>query len=62
MLRFDASDLMPPEVGVNTFWSGMTTWLSGARLSTTMAAIDASWPEVAVILPVSDEERGSSEG
>ena len=62
VLRFDASDLMPPEVGVDAFWSGMTAWLSGARLSTTMAAIDAAWPEVAVILPVSDEERGSSEG
>ena len=62
VIRFDASDLMPPEVGVDAFWKGMTSWLSGARLSTTMAAIDAAWPEVAVILPVSDEERGSSEG
>ena len=62
VLRFDASDLMPPEVGVDAFWSGMTTWLSGARLSTTMAAIDAAWPEVAVIMPISSEERGFSEG
>ena len=62
VLRFDASDLMPPEVGVGAFWAGMTTWLSGARLSTTLAAIDAAWPEVAVIAPVSDEQRGSSEG
>lgn len=62
VLRFDASDLMPPEVGVGSFWNGMTTWLSGARLSTTMAAIDSSWPEIAVIMPVSEEERGSSDG
>jgi alpha-glucoside transport system substrate-binding protein len=62
VLRFDASDLMPPEVGVDAFWTGMTAWLSGARLSTTMAAIDAAWPEVAVILPVTERNRGSSEG
>ena len=62
VVRFDASDLMPPEVGVDAFWTGMTSWLSGARLSTTMAAIDASWPEVAVILPIAEVDRGSSEG
>jgi phosphonate transport system substrate-binding protein len=43
--RFDASDLMPQEVGQGTFWSGMTDWVSGAAdLPTVMAEIDASWP------------------
>ena len=60
VLRFDASDLMPPEVGVDAFWSGLTAWLGGARLSTTMAAIDAAWPMVAT--PRVVEERGASEG
>lgn len=35
------SDLMPPEVGVGTFWSGMTSWLGGARLRSVLAEIDA---------------------
>lgn len=46
VLRFDASDLMPPEVGVDAFWTAMTVWLSGGRLSTAMAAVDAAWPLV----------------
>ena len=44
VLRFDASDLMPPEVGTDAFWVGMNSWLGGARLATTMAAIDDAWP------------------
>ncbi len=44
VVRFDASDLMPPEVGVGTFWTGMTSWLGGARLRAVLAEIDASWP------------------
>jgi alpha-glucoside transport system substrate-binding protein len=44
VVRFDASDLMPPEVGVGTFWTGMTSWLGGARLRSVLADIDASWP------------------
>ncbi len=44
VVRFDASDLMPPDVGVGTFWSGMTSWLGGARLRSVLAEIDASWP------------------
>ncbi|NUM48242.1 MAG: carbohydrate ABC transporter substrate-binding protein [Anaerolineales bacterium] len=43
--RFDASDLMPGEVGAGSFWSEMTAWVSGAQdLATTLANIDASWP------------------
>ncbi len=60
VLRFDASDLMPPEVGVGAFWRGMTAWLSGARLSTTLAAIDAAWPALAV--PYTPSDRGTSDG
>jgi alpha-glucoside transport system substrate-binding protein len=61
VLRFDASDLMPPEVGVRAFWAGMTAWLGGARLATTLAEIDAAWPVVAAV-PYGYDDRGSSEG
>ncbi len=43
--RFDASDLMPAEVGTGSFWKGMTDWVSGAAdLDTVLGEIDASWP------------------
>jgi len=44
-LRFDASDLMPGEVGAGSFWKGMTDWVSGAvDLDTALKEIDAAWP------------------
>ncbi len=58
VVRFDASDLMPPEVGVGTFWSGMTSWLGGARLRSVVAEIDRSWPQLLTrpVLPEVDDE------
>ncbi len=45
-VRFDASDLMPAEVGAGSFWKAMTDWISGSTdLETALAEIDASWPE-----------------
>ncbi|MER2598154.1 MAG: ABC transporter substrate-binding protein [Caldilineales bacterium] len=45
-VRFDASDLMPGEVGSGSFWKGMTDYFSGAAdLDTVLAEIDASWPK-----------------
>jgi len=44
--RFDASDLMPGEVGAGSFWKGMTDYVSGAAdLDTVLEEIDASWPQ-----------------
>jgi alpha-glucoside transport system substrate-binding protein len=44
--RFDASDLMPGEVGSGSFWKGMTDYVSGAAsLDQVLAEIDESWPE-----------------
>jgi alpha-glucoside transport system substrate-binding protein len=44
-VRFDASDLMPGEVGSGSFWKGMTDYFSGAQpLDTVLKEIDASWP------------------
>jgi alpha-glucoside transport system substrate-binding protein len=43
--RFDASDLMPAEVGSGSFWTGMVDYVSGAAdLDTVLKEIDASWP------------------
>ncbi len=44
-VRFDASDLMPGEVGSGSEWKGFTDYFSGAKdLDTVLKAIDASWP------------------
>ena len=44
--RFDASDLMPGEVGAGSFWKGMTDYVSGtAELDTVLKEIDSSWPQ-----------------
>ncbi len=46
--RFDASDLMPGEVGAGAFWSEMVAWISGQQdLETTLNNIDNAWPESA---------------
>ena len=44
--RFDASDLMPPEVGSGTFWEGMVNWVSagGENTEQVLGNIDDSWP------------------
>jgi alpha-glucoside transport system substrate-binding protein len=41
---FDASDLMPPEVGQETFWTGMIDWTQGTPSQDVTDAIEASWP------------------
>lgn len=43
--RFDASDLMPPEVGADSFWAGIRHLLGGVRTRPeVLTDIDASWP------------------
>ena len=45
-IRFDASDLMPGEVGAGSFWKAMTDWVSGSiDLDTALKEIDDSWPK-----------------
>ncbi len=44
VFRFDGSDLMPKEVGSDSFWTGMVDWLSGASSQETLDAIEESWP------------------
>lgn len=44
--RFDASDLMPSQVGAGTFWSEMTAWIDGQKdAESALAAVESSWPE-----------------
>jgi alpha-glucoside transport system substrate-binding protein len=44
--RFDASDLMPTEVGAGSFWTGMVDYLKGgpSSLDKVLDDIEASWP------------------
>ena len=41
---FDASDLMPPEVGQNTFWQAMIDHAGGTDVATILDTVEASWP------------------
>ncbi len=43
---FDASDLMPAEVGTGTFWTGMLDWISadGENTEAIFQEIEDSWP------------------
>lgn len=45
-LRFDASDIMPAEVGQGTFWSGMVDWVAanGDGTEAILQSIEDSWP------------------
>ena len=45
VLRFDASDAMPKEVGSGTFWKGEVDYINGADLDTVLKTIDDSWPK-----------------
>ncbi len=46
VFRFDASDLMPPEVGAGTFWDNMVSWTAQEKsLEEALTDIEESWPE-----------------
>ncbi len=45
VIRFDASDLMPGEVGAGTFWTGMVNWFTGASTQEVVDQIESSWPQ-----------------
>jgi alpha-glucoside transport system substrate-binding protein len=45
VIRFDASDLMPGEVGAGTFWTGMVNWFTGASTQEVVDQIESSWPK-----------------
>jgi alpha-glucoside transport system substrate-binding protein len=41
---FDGGDLMPPEVGQGTFWTGMVDFTRGTSAQDVADAVEASWP------------------
>jgi alpha-glucoside transport system substrate-binding protein len=45
VFRFDASDLMPGEVGAGSFWTEMTSWIANDKDDqAVLDAIESSWP------------------
>ncbi len=45
VFRFDASDLMPTEVGSGSFWTGMVNYATGAeKAEQCLKTIDETWP------------------
>jgi alpha-glucoside transport system substrate-binding protein len=45
VFRFDASDMMPAEVGAGTFWEGIVDIVSGKKPDDVLQKIDQSWPK-----------------
>jgi alpha-glucoside transport system substrate-binding protein len=43
--RFDASDLMPGQVGAGSFWEGVVDWVQGTPTEEVLSRIDETWPE-----------------
>ncbi len=44
--RFDASDLMPGEIGAGAFWTGMVDYTTGASAEDVAAGIQARWDAI----------------
>lgn len=44
VFRFDASDLMPAEVGAGSFWTGMADLVTGVSIDEVLDQIEKSWP------------------
>lgn len=46
VFRFDASDVMPTEVGGGSFWTGIVEWTAGDKTTEEVTQeIEQSWPE-----------------
>jgi alpha-glucoside transport system substrate-binding protein len=44
--RFDASDLMPGEIGAGAFWTGMVDYVTGAEAEDVAATIQERWNDL----------------
>ncbi len=44
VFRLDGSDLMPSEVGANSFWRQMVAWITDQDTETTLDNVEDSWP------------------
>lgn len=63
VVRFDASDLMPSEVGAGTFWSEGTSFVNGdIDVAEATKRIDDSWPDADAAEEEEAEEEEEDEG
>jgi alpha-glucoside transport system substrate-binding protein len=44
--RFDASDLMPAEIGAGAFWTGMVDFTTGEDAAAVASGIQARWDQL----------------
>lgn len=44
VFRFDASDLMPGQVGAGSFWTGIVDWVNGKSVDAMLDTVEKSWP------------------
>ncbi|MFA5571070.1 MAG: ABC transporter substrate-binding protein [Sphaerochaetaceae bacterium] len=44
VFRFDASDLMPAQVGAGSFWTGIVDWVNGKPVKQMLDEVQRSWP------------------
>jgi alpha-glucoside transport system substrate-binding protein len=44
VFRFDASDLMPAQVGAGSFWTGIVDWVNGKSTDAMLDTVEKSWP------------------
>ncbi|EEX15805.1 alpha-glucoside transporter, periplasmic binding protein AglE [Citreicella sp. SE45] len=44
--RFDASDLMPAEIGAGAFWTSMVDYVTGASAEDVTAAVQSRWDSI----------------
>ncbi len=46
VFRFDASDMMPAEIGAGAFWEGMANWVTGVPAVTVLEEIQEAWDDI----------------
>jgi alpha-glucoside transport system substrate-binding protein len=44
--RFDASDLMPGEIGAGAFWTGMVDYVTGADAAGVARSVQQRWDTI----------------
>lgn len=50
VIRFDAADTMPPEVGLGTFWDGVVKFVATRNLDAAVATINSGYEQIDPLL------------
>ena len=50
VVRFDAADTMPPEVGLGTFWDGVVEFVATKNLDAAIATINSGYEQIDPLL------------